>query len=212
MPTTTARRPAAAPAAPRCASAADMDLFHNDSPQSLSAARAICLHCPILPMCSRNEDSPDVTTLAGLTAIQRRALACARMLGTEPDFEQGRELMQPWWHAIITRLSRRHPDPVALAHGLAQEGVSCSPATARLLLWWQGLPGALVRPVPGQGRTVWPQILTLHLSTVYTLLERGAAPADVASYLGVSPSSLARALQQAETASTPDGTSYAEAA
>jgi hypothetical protein len=196
-------------------SATDVDLFSDETDDGRAQARTVCLRCPRLTTCLRNEardSTNNATTLAGLTTSQRRALVIATTLGEAPDVDRASELLQPWWRSIVTRLMSRHPEPSELAAALTREGADCSPATARLLLWWHGQPGALIQPRPRRRRVDAQQILESHRSTLTRLSDLRMPAADIADYLGVPRPAVTKALTAATRESARSADSYTDAA
>ncbi|MFD7980270.1 WhiB family transcriptional regulator [Streptomyces sp. NPDC059071] len=172
------------------------DAFFGGSRRDEDDARSICRSCRVLEACltdarKREADVRERWGIAGgLSAEQRLVLAWEeRLHGRRPDLAAARELLAPWWASVLRSRHRNGyaPDEIATQLGGA---VRADGITVRLVLWWLGERGSRV---PARGaRAEATRVIDLYGELIPRMRAMGARNSDVAAYLGVSASCLAR--------------------
>ncbi len=181
---------------PTAAACRDMDddPFFSDQPGTLNRLRTIaCSGCPVLVNCLRAAQEAEEGTSylwglrGGLTADQRRALRAELLLGSSLDLDVAKLLLAWRWRTVLMPLRQRGATPSEIAEELTVHGLTVSPATARVAVWWMGGRGPrLPRRGAGDRRPEWQLVRDECQDVVERLRELGARAGDVAAYLGVS--------------------------
>lgn len=169
------------------------DDFFSDTPGTQRRVRSICHNkCPALVRCLttilevEGERGYKWGVHGGLTADQRRALRCEAILGNVPDLAQARMLTSLKWRHVLYPMRYRGANPAEMAQELEAYGLSVSPVTVRIAVWWLG-GRAPVMPRRGAGdrRPDWQMIRDECRTVVLQLRDGGATGYDIAAYLNV---------------------------
>lgn len=183
------------------------DDFFGTSAAAEARARAVCRSCPVRVQCLTDRtvldraDGGDGGVLGGLTAIQRRTLTTAELLGERPDLGRANELLAPRWRYRLHKLRSAALAPQRMAEILTAEGIEVDAVTVRVALWWTGATGKLVaRRARGDRRPLWQRLRDDHGDVIQRLQAHGARHVDGADYLGVRPGTYSRAVQELKTA------------
>lgn len=177
----------------------DGDTFFNESRAGVQQAQAVCVQCPVLVECLRDQQVKDQAEKfyrwgvgGGLSAVQRRALAVEALLGNRPNLAMSRLLVSPQW-ARRVRKPRAPWRPLdEIVEGLRKDGLMVDMVTVRVAVWWLGGDGARM----AVGRPWRHQLRKDHLDTVVELRGMGVRFLDIAVFLGVPEVSGAKAVSE----------------
>jgi hypothetical protein len=199
---TDTRRPTK-PAAPRdwrtsaACQGVDIETLFSERPLEQARVQGICRGCPVLTTCLQDAIGYEASDYAwgiagGLTHLQRRALRVEAVLGNVPDLEQAQVLASPMFAGFM-HTWRDWPAETVAAE-LRSIGVSTSPVTVRVALWWSGGKGSVLPPrQEGDRRVTWERVRDECQELVARLREAGVNRVDEAAYLGVSHDQVERA-------------------
>lgn len=177
----------------------DGDLFFDESKAGVQQAQAVCVTCPVLVECLRDQQTKDKDDRSyqwgvggGLSTVQRRALAVEALLGNQPNLAIARLLVSPQW-ARRLRKPRTAWRPLGeIVQGLRKDGLMVDVVTVRVAVWWLGGEGSRM----ARGRHWRHQLRDEHLDTIVALRGKGARFLDIAVFLGVPEVNGAKAISE----------------
>ncbi|MFJ1900459.1 WhiB family transcriptional regulator [Streptomyces sp. NPDC088115] len=188
---------ASAPATPDwktrsvCRNSEMADDFFSTSTAAKKRARALCVGCPVIVECLKNQRQSDGAIYrwgvgGGLDPDQRRALELEELLGNVADLGMARVLVSPRWLHRLKSLRSRCRSLEAVVAALREDGLIVDEVTVRVAVWWSGGEGArMARLAPDDRRSWRQQLRDDYADVVVALHERGARRADIAAYLGI---------------------------